>query len=113
MKITLLPTVALPDVTADVLPTIQGSVIFYQGQVYDFSPLTPGNEIEVGKPFVGPVMNIGGVIHATLIYQFDAKNALPIQSTNPSDYIFDVIEGVVPDPIQYFPAAQPEVMYVD
>lgn len=113
MIITLVPVAQLPDTSPDVLPTVSGNVILYRGEVYDFTPLLPGYEIEPGLPFDGVVKNVDGVIHATLIYQFDTANALPIQSVNPSDYVFDVVDGMVPDPIKYYDLVSPEVSHVD
>lgn len=111
MIITLVPVAQLPGLPADIPPQIQDTIIFYRGEVYDFTPLIPGYEIEPGLPFEGVVKNIDGVIHARVLYHFDTTNALIGQSTNLDDYTFSITNGLVPDPIRYN-IPEPEVAHV-
>ena len=100
MKLILSP-IACP--TDDAPPTSTGEVITYRGTSYDFSPLPEGGEIEVGSPFVGAVTRKDGVIHATLEYRYNWDTSEDFQSTDWSDYTFDVSSGVCPCPIKRKP----------
>lgn len=82
------------------LPTIQAETITYNGLTFDFSPLPEGAEIEVGLPFKEPVTRKNGIIEVSLEYFYSIVTAEPNQSTNPEDYVFDVLSGECPDPIK-------------
>jgi hypothetical protein len=84
-------------------PVVNGEVITYRGQSYDFSPLPEGGEIEVGSPFVGAVTRVNGIIHATLEYRYNWDTSEDFQSTDWADYTFDVVSGVCPCPIKRKP----------
>lgn len=81
-------------------PTVQEETITYNGLTFNFSPLPEGAEIDVGLPFKEPVKRIGGVIHVSLQYFYSTVTAEPNQSTNPEDYVFDVVSGQCPCPIK-------------
>jgi hypothetical protein len=81
-------------------PAVSGDVITYNGLTFDFSPLIEGAEIEIGLPFTEPVKRTNGTIEVALQYFYSTATAEPNQSTNPADYIFEVVSGQCPDPIK-------------
>ena len=75
-------------------------ILEYRNEIYDFSPLPEGGEIEVGLPFIGPVSRQNGKVICTLEYRYRTETAEPIQSDNLADYSFDVESGLCPCPIK-------------
>lgn len=95
----------------DVPPKVEGNVLTYRGQEYDFSPLDDGEEIEVGEPFIGPVKRVNGVIHATLTYQYNWETSEDWQPMDWAAYTFSVERGVCQCPIVRKPVVPAAELY--
>lgn len=93
----------VPSPINDTPPTVNGDVITYRGESYDFSPLPEGGIIELDEPFRGNVARKDGVIHLTLSYQYSWFDSEQDQSTNWDDYTFNVNSGACPCPIKRKP----------
>lgn len=96
MIITLSPIASQED---DTPPTVNGDAITYRGDTYDLSQLPDGGEVEADLPFVGKIKRLNGILHVVLQYQYSTATAQPSQSTNISDYTFDVASGKCECPI--------------
>lgn len=107
MKIKLIAAAALPSENEDFPPVAQGETISYRGNDYDLSPLGEGEEIEIGLPFVGPVIRQNGEIVLSLEYKYSTETAEPNQPTDWAAYTFNVTDGQCPCPIIRKPI-QPE-----
>lgn len=81
-------------------PIVDGDKITIGSLIYDFSPLPDGAEIEVGLPFMGPVIRINGVIHCVIDYEHCWDTSEDWQSESPADYIFNITSGQCPCPIK-------------
>lgn len=82
---------------------VEGDVIKYRGEVYDFGQLTNGAEIDVGEPFVGSIKRIDDQIQCVLQYRYDS---ICEQSVDWLDYVFDVESGQCPCPIKRYLAPE-------
>lgn len=81
-------------------PVVQGEAITFNGLTYDFTPLLEGAEIDIGLPFKEPVTRKNGVIEVSLEYFYNTATAETNQSTDPEDYVFNIVSGECPDPIK-------------
>ncbi|MDP2715548.1 hypothetical protein [Rheinheimera sp.] len=90
----------------DTPPQVRGELITYRGETYDLSQLPEGAIVEADSPFIGQITRINGEIHLKLEYRYNTNLAEDNQSTNWSDYTFNVTNGQCPDPIVYKPVAQ-------
>jgi hypothetical protein len=97
MKIILSPIAS--DHTTTV--SINGLVLTIDGAVIDLSVIPEGGqaEPEEGSPFVGPVTRDA----ATIKYFYDSSKSEPNQSSDWTDYIFEIKSGEVPSPIIWKP----------
>lgn len=75
--------------------SLSGLVLTIDGVPYDMSVIPAGGQAEADAPFVGIVTRD----EVTIQYHYDSQLAEPNQSTNITDYTFDVIDGDVPSPI--------------
>jgi hypothetical protein len=81
--------------------SVNGLVLTIDGTAIDFSVIPEGGEAEpeTDSPFVGIVTRD----KATIRYHYDSALAEPNQSTNWSDYTFEIESGDVPSPIIWKP----------
>ncbi len=93
MKIILSPIASERDTTV----SVDGLTVTVDGESYDLSVIPEGGqaEAEENSPFVGIVTRD----EVTVKYFYDSASAVPQQSTNWSDYTFNIVSGAVPDPI--------------
>jgi hypothetical protein len=94
-------------------PEVQDDTITYGGLTYNFSPLPEGSEIDIGSPFTAPVKRVNGDIEASLHYFYKTETAETVQSSNPEDYVFNIISGQCPCPIKRKPAPDAPMEVVD
>ena len=95
MQIILSPTASNKTTTV----SISGLVLTVDGIDYDLSVIPEGGqaEAEEGSPFIGIVTRD----KATIRYEYESMKAEPDQSTDWSDYTFEVTSGDVPCPIKW------------
>ena len=75
MKLTLSPTMGLPDQPETTLH-VAGYIITIDGTPYDLSPVPEGGEATAeDSPFVGKITRINGVINCTVMVQLDSTAA--------------------------------------
>ena len=79
--------------------SIDGLVITIDGTPIDLSVIPEGGvaEPEENSPFVGNVTRN----EVTIKYHYESSKAEPNQSTNWSDYTFEITKGEVPCPIKW------------
>ena len=102
MIITLSPQASNANTTI----SVAGQVLTYNGTEYDLSSIPLNGEAEGEAPAIGSLRNVGGVIHVTLLYPYDASLAESNQSSNLEDYIVDVTSGEVASPIKLKPVEE-------
>lgn len=78
---------------------ISGLTLTIDGTDYDLSVIPEGGQAEADEnsPFIGTVTRE----QVTIRYEYDSQLAEPSQSTDWSDYTFDVTAGTVPCPIKW------------
>jgi hypothetical protein len=83
--------------------SIDGLVLTVDNTVIDLSVIPEGGQAEPedDSPFVGTVT----CDEATILYHYDSSKAEPNQSTDWSDYTFEIESGEVPSPIIWKPEA--------
>lgn len=96
MKLTLSPCASNKDTKI----SVSGDIITIDGVPYDLSSIPIDGEVEGENPAIGLIKNIGGEYHITILYFYNSATAKPNQSKDINDYIFDVTNGDVPDPIE-------------
>lgn len=79
--------------------SVKGLVITVDGVDYDLSIIPENGQADAQEPspFVSPVRREA----VTIRYEYDSTKALPEQSPDVNDYIFEIEEGVVPCPIKW------------
>ena len=75
--------------------SLNGLVLTIDGVDIDLSVIPEGGEAEGEYPLIGKVTRD----EVTVAYQYDSSLAEPYQSTDWTDYTFEVVDGVVPCPI--------------
>lgn len=88
--------------------SVNGLVITIDGTEYDLSIIPEGGQAEASEdsPFIGTVTRES----VTIRYEYDSTKAEPGQSTDWSDYTFDVTDGEVPCPIKWKPEPEQEAV---
>lgn len=81
-------------------PTISGNIITYRSKSFDFSQLLDDAEIEVGEPFLEPIVRKNGVICCKLEYRYNWDTSEDEQSVDWADYTFSIESGKCPCPIK-------------
>lgn len=79
--------------------SVSGLIVTVNGTDYDLSVIPEGGQAEAGEnsPFIGTVTRE----RVTVRYEYDSQLAEPNQSTDWTDYNFDVTAGEVPCPIKW------------
>ncbi|KOO57506.1 hypothetical protein WH43_14385 [Rheinheimera sp. KL1] len=80
-------------------PLINGECITFRGVTYDLSPLAEAAELDIGKPFRGPIKRELGQIICTLEYGYSTQTAEFEQNLTWEDCTFVVDSGVCPCPV--------------
>jgi 2-oxoglutarate dehydrogenase complex dehydrogenase (E1) component-like enzyme len=95
MQIILLPCASNKTTTV----SISGLTVTIDGTEYDLSAIPEGGQAEASEnsPFIGIVTRE----KVTIRYEYDMTTAEDDQSTDWSDYTFDVASGDVPCPIKW------------
>lgn len=95
------PQAGLPG-QAPMTASVAGDTITIDGSAYALAAVPDGGEgIPQGdSPFVGPIRRIGGEIHCTILWRYDADK------TRPADPLptAGVTSGAVPAPVVAIPA---------
>ena len=106
MKITCLCIAGLPGQT-ETTASVAGDTLTVDGVAFHLSAVPEGGfaEPEGDHPFSGKIDRIGGALHLSLHWSYDAATAEPIQPATPP--VLSVTAGPVPDPITRLP--QPRV----
>ncbi|MEX5599161.1 hypothetical protein [Pseudophaeobacter sp. C1-32P7] len=88
--------------------SVSGDTITVDGVAYDLSAVPEGGfaEPDGEHPFFGQIARIGGELHLSLLWFYDAATAEVHQPA--AAPVLAVTEGEVPDPITRKPAPQPE-----
>lgn len=102
MKIILSPVASNKTTTV----SVSGLVIAIDGQDYDLSVIPEGGQAEAAE--AGPFIGIATRDSVTIRYEYDSIRAEPNQSTDWTDYTFEVVQGEVPCPIKWKPEPEPE-----
>jgi len=100
MKITCSPICS----TRTTRVSISGLVLTVDGKEIDLSVIPEGGQAEAedDSPLVGIVTRE----EVTIRYEYDGSLAEPNQSTELSDYVLEVTDGVMPSPIIWKPLEQ-------
>src|SRR5690606_36341847 len=79
--------------------SVSGLTLTIDGTDYDLSVIPEGGQAEASEesPFIGTVTRDA----VTIRYEYDSRLAEPNQSTDWTDYTFDVVSGDVPCPIKW------------
>ena len=87
--------------------SLSGLVLTIDGVEYGLSIIPEGGQAEAseGSPFIGTVTRES----VTIRYEYDSIRAEPNQSTDWTDYTFEVVQGEVPCPIKWKPEPELEV----
>ena len=95
MRIILSPVASTKTTTV----SISGLTLTIDGTDFDLSVIPEGGQAEADEnsPFIGTVTRD----KVTIRYEYGSKLAEPDQSTDWSDYTFDIVSGDVPCPIKW------------
>ena len=95
-----------PTNRAETTASVSGDVLTVNGTAYDLASVPEGGTaVPQGEhPFAGPIARTGGVIHASLVWLYDAGTAEPDQGRTPP--VFDIETGDVPDPVRRLPTLE-------
>lgn len=85
--------------TDDEPPFISGECITFRGVTYDLSPLADAAEIDIGKPFRGPIKRELGQLVCTLEYGYSTETAEFEQNLTWEECTFVVDSGSCPCPV--------------
>lgn len=66
----------------------------------NFAELAEGEQCETGGPLLGMARRVDGVVSVSVRYEYDSATAEPMQSTDPADYVIELVDGVAPDIIK-------------
>lgn len=88
-KITLSPQAADKDTTI----IADGDTLIIDGVPVDFSELAEGDECDTLPPLIGVARRSGGDIHVGVLLQYNSFTAEPVQSSDPADYMIDLVDG--------------------
>lgn len=106
MKLTLSPTVGLPDSLETTLH-VMGDVITIDGTPYDLSPVPEGGEATAeDTPFIGKIARVGGIIHCTVMVSLDGTAA---DAQSPDPWVIESASGNVVIPAERKPVVVEEV----
>lgn len=83
-----------------------GDVLTIDGVVVDFAPLGEGEQCETSAPLLGMASRVDGVVNISVLFHYDRATAESMQSTNPADYLIELVEGDAPDIIKRRPKAE-------
>ena len=103
MKITLSPIAG--NETTKIL--VLDDALVYNGELFDFSLITNGTQVDAELPAKGKIKRLNGEIQIKLQYNYQAEFAMQNQSKDVNDYIFTVENGACPCPIIWQPAPEP------
>lgn len=99
-SISLVPSgnIATENSVIELLPNYK---IAYDGNVFDFSSIGDGQQVEAEYPAIGIIERVGSVLHITLAFLYDVSLAEPNQPTDISNLTYELESGFVPDPVIY------------
>lgn len=83
-----------------------GDVLTIDGVAVDFAPLGEGEQCETSAPLLGMASRVDGVVNISVLFHYDSATAESMQSTNPADYLIELVEGDAPDIIKRRPKAE-------